>query len=290
MKKLLIFFMPLYLFATDISIQVLGSGGPEVTERASASYLIKKDNKALILVDFGGGAFLRFAQAKADIQDLEAILITHLHIDHIVDLPALMKAGYFSSRRRSLVIVGPHGNRYFPGLSEYLEIQFGEDGAYRYMADILTTHSDSFTLLPQEISFKKEFQFKGFNVTTIPVQHGTVPALAYKIEIDGKSIVFSGDTTAHNKDLEKLSKDADILIAHHAIPQDGYLNARELHMTPERIAQIASIAKPKILLLSHRMKRTYGTEEESQDLIRQNYKGKIIWAEDLMNIDLSFSN
>ncbi len=286
MKKLLIFFLPLYLLAAELSIQVLGSGGPEEGERASASYLIKKDDKALILVDFGGGAFLRFGQAKANIEDLEAILITHLHIDHVVDLPALMKAGYFSHRTRVLPIVGPSSNQDFPSISEYLDLQFGENGTYRYMSDILTPNSDSFTIHAKQITSKKELSFNGFKVTSIPVQHGIVPSLAYMIEINGKRIVFSGDTTAHGKGLEELSKKADILIAHHAIPQEGYHAARRLHMTPERIAQIASVSKPKTLLLSHRMKRTYGTEKESTYLIKKSYHGKVIWAEDLMTIKL----
>lgn len=286
MKYFLSLFLPLWLFSSEISIQVLGSGGPELGERASASYIIKRDNKALILIDFGGGAFLRFGQAKANIEDLEAILFTHLHIDHIVDLPALMKAGYFSTRTRPLTILGPGSNQYFPSISEYLNLQFGKNGAYRYMSDILTPHSDSFTIYSQQINSKKELSFNRFTVTSIPVEHGIVPSLAYKIDIDGKSIVISGDTTAHQKNLEELSKNADILIAHHAIPQEGCLAARHLHMTPERIAQIVSVSKPKKLLLSHRMKRTYGVEQKSTNIIKKHYQGKIIWAEDLMNIDL----
>lgn len=282
---ILIFFSTI-LSASVISVQILGSGGPEGGERASASYLIKKDNKALLLIDFGGGAFLRFGQAKANIEDLEAILFTHLHIDHVVDLPALMKAGYFSLRKRPLTILGPSSNQYFPSISEYLDLQFGKNGAYRYMSDILTPHSDSFTIYSRQINSKNELSFDGFTVTSIPVDHGIVPSLAYRVDIDGKSIVISGDTTAHNKHLEELSKNADILIAHHAIPQEGCLAARHLHMTPERIAQIASVSKPNKLLLSHRMKRTYGTEQKSADIIKKHYAGKIIWAEDLMNIDL----
>lgn len=286
MKQLFLLFIPLCLIASDISVHILGSGGPEITERASASYLIKRDDKALILIDFGGGAFLRFSQAKAKIEDLEAILFTHLHIDHVVGLPALMKAGYFSERSCSLPIVGPSGNEYFPGLDEYITLQFGKNGAYRYMSDILSKQSESFSITSNEVSSSANFDFKGFKVTAVPVNHGIVPTLAYLIEIDGKSIVFSSDTTAESKALEMLSKNADILIAHHAIPQEGYLRARGLHMTPERIAEVVSVSKPKILVLSHRMKRTYGTEKESTNIIKKVYQGKLIWAEDLLSIKL----
>jgi len=59
-----------------------------------------------------------------------------------------------------------------------------------------------------------------------------------------------------------------------------------LHMTPQRISEIASLSKPKLLLLSHRMNRTLGLEEKSTRLIQKKYQGKIIWAEDLMHIEL----
>ena len=146
MKHFLLLFLPLWLLSSEISVQVLGSGGPEGGTRASASYLVKKDGKAIVLVDFGGGAFLRYGQARAKIEDLQVVLLTHLHIDHVVELPALMKAGYFSNRKNELSMIGPSENEYFPGFNEFIQLQFGEKGAYRYMSDILTSTSDSFSL------------------------------------------------------------------------------------------------------------------------------------------------
>jgi len=286
MHNLFLLFLPLWLSASSLYVQVLGSGGPENTQRASASYLIKKDDKALVLIDFGGGALLRFGQSQSCITDLEVLLLTHLHIDHTSDLPALMKAGYFSARSHPLPIFGPDKNQYFPSTSEFLDRQFGTEGAYPYMSDILSAQSESFSIIPSVINSKKEFSFNDLKITAVPVNHGIVPALAYKVEIEGKSIVFSGDTTASSDALEKLAKGADILIAHHAIPQEGFHPARALHMTPKRIAQIAASAKPKKLLLSHRMKRTYGTEKQSTAMIKNVYTGEIIWAEDLMKIKI----
>ena len=286
MKKLLLLLLPLALFASEVSVQVLGSGGPEGGDRASASYLIKKEGKAIALIDFGGGAFLRFGQAKAKIEDLHVVLLTHLHIDHVVELPALMKAGYFSDRACRLNMIGPTGNEYFPGFKEYIQLQFGVNGAYRYMSDILTSNSESFSLKTYEVKKDRNFDFSQMHIKAVQVNHGIVPALAYRVEIDGKVIVFSGDTSAQSQALTKLSKNADILIAHHAIPEHGYEGARRLHMTPSRTASIAKEAGVKTLLLSHRMNRTLGLEKEHQALMSKVYKGEIIWAEDLMEIKL----
>ena len=286
MRYLLLLILPLWLLSSEITVQVLGSGGPESGERASSSYLVKKDGKALVLVDFGGGAFLRFAQAKAKIEDLKVVLLTHLHIDHVVELPALMKAGYFSDRRCKLNMIGPKGNEYFPGFDEYIQLQFGKKGAYRYMSDILTTQSESFSLKTYEVKKDRSFDFLGIHIKAVHVNHGIVPAVAYRIEIDDKVIVFSGDTSAKSEALTKLSQDADILIAHHAIPEHGYEGARRLHMTPSRTAEIAKEAGVKTLLLSHRMNRTLGLEKEHEFMMSKIYKGKFIWAEDLMEIKL----
>jgi len=286
MKYFLTLLLPLLLSSAEISVQVLGSGGPEGGERASSSYLVKKDARALVLIDFGGGAFLRFGQAKAKIEDLQVVLLTHLHIDHVVELPALMKAGYFSHRGCNLNILGPSGNEYFPGIDEFIDLQFGPQGAYRYMSDILTSESESFSLKIFEIKEDRSLDFKGLHISTAKVKHGIVPALAYRITIEDKVIVFSGDTSASSQALTKLAKDADLLIAHHAIPEHGHKGARTLHMRPSRTAEVAKNAQVKRLLLSHRMNRTLGREKEHEQLIKREFKGELIWAEDLMEIKL----
>jgi len=286
MKHFVLLFLPLWLFSSEISVQVLGSGGPKGGTRASASYLIKKDGKAIVLVDFGGGAFLRYGQAKAKIEDLQVILLTHLHIDHVVELPALMKAGYFSDRKDELLMIGPSGNEYFPGFNKFIQLQFGEKGAYKYMSDILTPHSDSFSLKTLEVKEDQAFDFSDLTIKAVKVNHGIVPALAYRVEIGGKNIVFSGDTSARSEALTKVAQNADILIAHHAIPEHGFEAARRLHMRPSRTAEVAKDANVKMLLLSHRMHRTLGLEKQHEELMSKVYKRKIIWAEDLMEIRL----
>src|SRR6266545_501432 len=74
--------------ANPVAVQILGSGGPRVNrDRASSSYLLWIDAQARILVDMGGGAFLRFGQAQAKLSDLSLVAISHLHPDHDSDVP-----------------------------------------------------------------------------------------------------------------------------------------------------------------------------------------------------------
>src|SRR5689334_14419129 len=82
-----------------IAVQVLGSGGPDTRDgRASAGNVVWVDGRARVLVDAGGGVFVRFGESGARIEDLALIAITHFHADHVADLPALVKSGYFSDR------------------------------------------------------------------------------------------------------------------------------------------------------------------------------------------------
>jgi ribonuclease BN (tRNA processing enzyme) len=288
MKTLFLLLITTWLMATEVEIEILGSGGPEIDGRASASYLLWIDGKARLLVDSGSGSMLRFEQSGAKLEDLEAIVLTHLHIDHVVDLPAYIKAGYFTPRNRTLPIMGPVGNQYFPGTNEFIETLFGKKGAYRYMSDVLTPQSDSFQIIPEAIDAPNLVtrHFKSFTLNIINVNHGIVPALGLRIAIAGKNLVISGDTSNVDGQLEKLTKNTDLFIAHHAIPEIHGTYANNLHMTPSIIADVANRSNVKKVLLTHRMKRTIGNEEKSLKIMRKKYQGEIIFAEDRMKIKL----
>ena len=274
------------LYSSEIELEVLGSGGPEIDGRASTSYLLWVDNRARLIVDMGSGSMLRYEESHAKLQDLQAVVLTHLHIDHSVDLPSFVKAGYFSQRRESLDILGPNGNWSFPSTSEYLNTLFGRDGAYRYMQDVLDEKSDSFQIIPFNIDKKTTKKYQDFTLTLIPVYHGNVPALALRIDVHGKSILISGDTNDKNKNLEKIAQDVDLFVAHHAIPEHAGGYATQLHMSPTIIANVAQKSHVKRVLLTHRMNRTIGNEKESLQKIKNIYKGRVDFAEDKMKIKL----
>jgi ribonuclease BN (tRNA processing enzyme) len=280
MRTLLpILLIPFLIQASEISLTVLGSGGPEVGTRASTGYLLRIDGKARLLIDAGSGVMRRFGQSGARIESLEAVAFTHLHIDHCVDFPAFVKAGYFSDRRTPLPVIGPGGSGTFPSIEAFLEGLFGKRGVYRYMEDVLTPESDSFELLPMRA--ERSMAFPSFTLQSLPVRHGIVPALAYKILINGKRIVISGDTNDADGTLAAFARGSDLLIMHHAIPETGFEGARALHMTPSQIGKVSAESGAKLVILTHRMDRTIGKEAQSEAAIRRFYKGRLIFADDL---------
>src|SRR5216684_3622129 len=77
--------------ADPVAVQILGSGGPRLNPfRSSSSYLLWLNGQARILVDMCGGAHHRFGQSQAKLEDLWMIGISHLHPDHVSDLPAFL--------------------------------------------------------------------------------------------------------------------------------------------------------------------------------------------------------
>ena len=137
-----------------VQVQVLGSGGPELTDkRASSSYLVWLDGKPRVLVDIGGGAALRFGESGATVSDLDVILFTHLHADHTSDLPALVKASFFEDRSRPLPIYGPPGNKLMPSTVTFVRTLFDSTrGAYRYLGDFLNPLTkDTYKLQPHDV-------------------------------------------------------------------------------------------------------------------------------------------
>jgi len=272
--------------SVSLGLQVLGSGGPEVSDRrASSGYLVWRDGRARVLIDMGPGSMLRFEESGARVEDLEVILLTHLHVDHSADLPALVKGAFFTERNRDLPVYGPSGNERFPATAAFVASLFnGKDGVFRYLGNYLSG-DESYRLVAQDITAQGKapvtpINDARFRITAVPVQHGSIPALAWRIDIAGRAVVISGDMNGDNHTLEGLAAGADLLVAHHAVPEGAQGVERRLHMPPSVIGRIAATAKVKQLVLSHRMNRTLGKEKESTRHIRQHYTGPMMFADD----------
>jgi ribonuclease BN (tRNA processing enzyme) len=271
-----------------IAVQVLGSGGPELPDkRASSSYLVWEDGQARALIDAGGGSALRFGESGATMSQLDVILFSHLHVDHSGDFPVLVKSSWFEDRKRPLPIYGPPGNEYFPSTREFVYDFFGDKrGAYRYLSELLVAGEDgSYKLQPHNVAAGSMpvavFSNAALTASAVRVIHGGVPALAWRVELHGKSIVLSGDTNGDGEGLVRLANNADLFVAHNAVPEGATGVERRLHMPPSVIGQIAENAHVKNLALSHRMLRTLGKESQTEAEIRKHYSGPLTFANDL---------
>jgi len=216
---------------------------------------------------------------------LDVILFTHFHVDHSADFAALIKSSWFEERKRPLPIYGPDGNDFMPATTEFVADFFGERGVYRYLSELLVLGEESdYKLQPHNVvgSTKPIAAFRNGNLAaySLRVIHGGVPALAWRIEVGGKLIVFSGDSNGEGS-LTQLASNADLFVAHNAVPQGAAGIERRLHMPPSVIGQIAGDAHVKQLVLSHRMLRTLGKEDQTRSEIKRRYSGPVEFANDL---------
>lgn len=268
-------------------LQVLGSGGPELDDgRASSGYLIWRDGKARLLVEAGTGTALHFEQVGADLNDLQAIALTHLHVDHSGDLPALLKGGVFVGRSAALPLFGPAAEWKIPAVDDWLAALFAEeDGAYDYLGGYLQEdEARPFAIQARVIgseAFGQSIDLgEGLHLTPARVIHGPLPALAWRVDVGEQSVAFTGDMREGAEGFEAALAGVDILVANHAIPEDAGETALNLHMPPSTIGRIAAQSQPELLLLSHRMKRSLGREKDSMAAIAEHYTGAVAMARD----------
>lgn len=277
----------------QVKLQVLGSGGPEFDDgRNSSGYLIWYKNKAQVLIDAGAGTRVEFGKSGANFVDLKGILLTHLHVDHSSDLPALIKGSYFTARNTNLSVIGPAANEIMPSTSDYLQRLMGDKGAFSYLNAYVNKRTDaSYKLLATDVPLIQGQNFEyslSNNIKAIAtaVHHGPIAAVAWRVELAGCSIVFSGDMTNQFNVLSALANQADILVANNAIPDNASGAVLNLHMTPSTVAKIAKQAEVKQLVLSHFMQSTLTIQKESLGIVSQKYRGPIHLATDGMIVNL----
>ncbi len=274
-----------------VRLQMLGTGGPElVTDRASTGYLIWLDNKARIVIDAGPGTVQNFKKTQAKFEDLRVFLFTHFHVDHSADLSAYIKGGFFSDRATNLFIYGPSGDTFIASAEQFVERLFGaKQGVYPYLSPFIDNKADSaYKIKTKNIQWtyknrnvRPVYKDNDFIIKTISVHHGPFPALAYRVEVAGCVISFTGDMSGRLNTMPDLAQDSDILVAHNTIAEDATGVPQLLHMKPSYIGKIAGQARVKKLLLTHMMARSIYRQDETVQQIKKEYQGDIIFANDL---------
>ncbi len=273
-----------------VALQVLGSGGPIADDgRASSAYLIWIDGRSRILIDAGGGAFLRFGEAGASFDDLDFVGISHFHTDHSADLSALLKSGYFSGRKRRLGIAGPDGKGPFPGLRVFLDSLLSEEGgAYAYLSGYLSGTDGLAALVATEVEAsttgplpRTGDERAAFTVDAMHVPHGIVPALAFRVRIGESVVVFSGDQNGSDAGFIEFANRASVLVMHMPVPLNPDRVARRLHAPPDVLAGVAAESGAETLVLSHFMARSLRDLERNTAPVLAAFEGRVHRADDL---------
>jgi ribonuclease BN (tRNA processing enzyme) len=273
--------------ADGVALQVLGSGGPIADDdRASTGYIIWIDGRSRVLVDAGGGTFLRFGEAGASFVDLDFVGLSHFHTDHSADFPALLKSGNFSGREEPLPVAGPGPGGPFPGLGAWLDSMLAAgSGAYGYLSGYLDGSGRLVKLQQTEVPRDAEEPVRvlGGEITidALPVPHAIVPALGYRVTTGDVSIVFASDQNGSSDAFTDFARDATLLVMHLPIPEGATGAAIKLHARPSDVARVAREAGAGTLLLSHFMARSLSNLDANVDIVRAGYDGEVVVASDL---------
>ena len=274
-----------------ITITLLGTGSPMPSpDRAGPATLVSAGDEHL-LVDAGRGVLMRLAACGVGAGQITAVLITHLHSDHITDLNDVITSRWvLSFTPNPLTIVGPVGTR---DVVDHLLAALAPDIAYRIAHHADLTEPPPVTVV--EVTDGPIDIGTGVRLTCAPTDHKPVePSVGYRIDHDGASVVLAGDTVPCDG-LDRLCDGADALVhtvirknVIATIPLQRMQDTLDYHSSPEEAGATAARAGVGTLVLTHYVPAlTPDTTDEWRRLAATHYDGVVELGDDLHRIDIT---
>jgi ribonuclease Z len=273
-----------------IKVTLLGTapGPPVRVGRAGISTLVEVAGERF-LFDAGYGSLARLVETGLPMDAVSKLFLTHLHSDHVIDLPALMLLPWSapSARDVPLEVWGPGGTR---DMVRHLEQAFRFDIHMRRDVDERAS-AKGIEVIGRDVREGTVYDQGGVKITAFLVDHGSVkPAFGYRVDHAGRSVAISGDTRPSDN-LVNFSKGVDVLI-HEAVdvvslkklaPSPRLFEAIVAHhTTPEQAAEIFRRVSPRLAVFSHADGGAAVAERT-----RQTYPGRVEFGEDLMVIEIA---
>jgi len=246
---------------------IIGSGTGVPSLRRGSPGLVFLSDSSTVLIDSGSGTLRRMLEAGITYQNIDLLLYTHIHPDHVIDLVPILFANKYGDapREKELICLGGPGfKRYFNKLKRTYG-SWIESQAYRLSIKEATS---------------RPLRFRNMKILSKPMAHIS-ESVGYRIELkSGKSIAVSGDTD-YCANLIDLASGVDLLVLECSFPDEKKV---EGHLTPSLAGRIASESRCKRLLLTH-----FYPICDQFDILQacsKVFPGEVVLGEDLMRIDL----
>ena len=248
-----------------MELTVLGTCGAYPGRgRMASGYLLQHDGFNLVM-DLGNGT-LSNLQQLIDYERIDAVMVSHSHPDHCVDLYALFIARLFHPEPLPpLKLVSA------PGVFDRISSLGDEDENLREGFDVT------------EPELGGSFELGPFRIRTRPMSHW-VPVMGTRIEVDGRSLAYSGDT-GPTPELEALARDADMLITENSWLAGQEVGRDPFHLTSRQAGEHAARAGVGHLVLSHFWPTN--PREPSREQAGEAFEGTLTLAEDRMALEVS---
>ena len=283
------------LAADEMRVIALGTGRPFVRRaQANASWLIELGNGDKFVFDFGSGSQTNFTALEIPHQDITAYFATHLHTDHVGDFAQVWIGSWTGGRVKPLVVYGPSGPEPKYGIKHFV---------YRQMESFAWDTDTRLGLLPDvgaevevhEFDFRQVgtvYDHRGVVIKSFPAVHIYDGPVSYRLEWNGLTFVFSGDTTPSRFFVDN-AQGADLLIhecfnsVKQLIERSGYdeKSARGIgtmsHTAPEEAGRVLDLVKPRLAVVYHFF-NDFDTAPDIERDIRKHYRGPLALAQDLM--------
>lgn len=283
---------------SDFRVTLLGTASPSPRpDRFGPSTLVEAGTVKL-LIDAGRGVPIRLWQMRVPMGQLDALLITHYHSDHVSGVPDVWLTGWlqppFGQRKAPFHVIGPTGAK-----------ELMENLQRAYAADVKIRLADEKNP-PEGIAVKVDefsrdgvvLEKDGVRVTAFAVDHGEVikPAYGYRIDYRGRSVVISGDTR-FSENVIKHGMGADLLIHELGAARAELLKNPAMqriidhHTTPRDVGRVFERARPKLAVYTHivRLSNAAIPEPSLAEILaetRETYAGPLVFGEDLMTFDV----
>lgn len=290
--------------ADGLHLGLCGTGSPlpDVGRAGPCNVVIA--GKQTFVIDIGEGGARNLNLMGIAPSDVDAIFLTHFHSDHIDGMGPMMLFHWTGGATFPLPVYGPNGVQ---SIVDGFNAAYKIDNGYRiahHGKKIVPPSGAGTIAIPFAMSSESQVILKrsGLVITAFKVDHNPVePAVGYRFDYKGRSIVISGDTSK-SPSLERAAKGADILVHEalqpnlvkkmtKALDDKGITNTAKItrdildyHASPEEAAQSAQIAGVRQLVLSHLVPPIPSRYFYPAFLgnAKEHYKGPIIVGEDGM--------
>ncbi len=275
-------------------VTLLGTGCPVVSTERFGPAQVLRHGSSNVLVDCGSGVTQRLLAAGLSGRDLDALLLTHLHSDHIVDLFQLIISSWHQGRDRPQRVLGPRGTRaYVDGLMSLWRPELEQRIAHEARPSTAALKVEV-----TEIEAGQQLEIGGFGVQVVEVEHRPVKqAFGFVFAPAGgrgPRIVLSGDTRRCAA-LVAAARGADVLVhevmVHREMPviegvrtAEGLANVASYHTLSDQVGEIATEAGVGCLVLTHFVPPACD-RQALMDEVAADFAGPILIGEDLMTVD-----